>query len=1249
MTYSSDTDVTSDVIYVKFPSLGEVTAKLLYAEKQDRKGIDFAVLCMEISPNPNKILPLHVNLYSEYFTGEVRIAGIGSVYESFSTAATGFVESNMVNIEDGTDSFMHIQSENAVQKGYSGGPVFSTQANAVIGIQVMASQPWQFVENYNLYVAEHRTINAMTIEKMVKQYSPLKNHLIILKRAFSGFDMLKSIEIYREYKNSNNQHFNEETIDETILPMIEEQKIGHKMTCDLNQPILNAINKANTRNCFVLGEEGGSGKTMLLLKLFTSTLKKNTIRKIPIFIELRNLPEQTERYNVYNKPGMLFADYIASELYDSYTLINKTIASKNDLGEKIYCEFMNPSCCETSYVLLLDGLNEVSLVRRPEVCEEILFWARNPHIQLIVTSRYKEDLLVGVDEQTPYIGSFEDFFIQDRELEESKDTTNDFLFLVIQKLKNQVISDYLSNNGFNEKIINETMENKRLLEIIKIPMYLTIFARLYITKQELHKTTVNNKLMDICTRGELLHEFFGEKEIQLTRSVDVQKQKFDRKYYAEIRKKEFIFEKIIPYIAFHMAVKENYNIKKSDLIKLIDDLFTDENSIMIKRITLDNSYRTIYELHYDRSNLSANSNVDIRYSPAEAIILFISQEMHIMRKIRGNRDLQEMDAGVGDRNVAIYEFLHENLRDYFAARWMQEDVRCFLPLKANKVLSLAHRNIPKTVLEYFGDICREHESRPYYDNESKRWNIKHKSYISNLFGPLRGRHDEDAKVMVSNIVAVMQYSRKNDLSGSDFHDIDFSETWLGGIRFSRAYGDKYFSTIFDGATINASNLMRNGHDATVTCVRRDRNNPDIFYSADTTGCVIQWSCHKKTGTDICRLDDSIRDMLISFTNQNVIYIASEHIIYQLRISDNVISKIYETKVFICNLKSFGSNIMFKTDFNPIVWIKLIIDQNGKWIQLFEDDRSMIFWPVSHSCESRDGTWLITGGSSKTHRVKVFHKSEGGDWNLTPTQTVFLPYGNRMNCIELSDDENRVLLCVQNYLYEYSVKDGLLDSEIFRLNVKSELGFAAYWYNETGNCDGILYSDGAEIILLDKNYKTKMKLYGGNGFCHLASPFIVDCDYRFIWQSGLERSAREKYHLHMDNEIQEFDADTNICNRIFAIRNRVKLGYCLNDHKVRLFSQNLQSLDLENSLYENTSNENIQFLDYIEMKGSVSFSIQRIGQQIIVYDRYTGENDSFKAYLGLFIQGCSMKNLKGDMGEPDHREILRRYGAILEES
>ena len=214
---------------------------------------------------------------------------------------------------------------------------------------------------------------------------------------------------------------------------------------------------------------------------------------------MRNLPEQTERYNVYNKPGMLFADYIASELYDSYTLINKTIASKNDLGEKIYCEFMNPSCCETSYVLLLDGLNEVSLVRRPEVCEEILFWARNPHIQLIVTSRYKEDLLVGVDEQTPYIGSFEDFFIQDRELEESKDTTNDFLFLVIQKLKNQVISDYLSNNGFNEKIINETMENKRLLEIIKIPMYLTIFARLYITKQELHKTTVNNKLMDICT------------------------------------------------------------------------------------------------------------------------------------------------------------------------------------------------------------------------------------------------------------------------------------------------------------------------------------------------------------------------------------------------------------------------------------------------------------------------------------------------------------------------------------------------------------------------------------------------------------------------------------------------------------------------------------------------------------------------------------------------------------------------------
>lgn len=1243
--YSREEGVIQGAVLVKFPDLDEMPVQVLYAEKRNQEGIDFAVL--SLTRRPSGMIPFCVNLDGRNQTGEIRIIGMGKILQGFLAPVRGYIEGSLVDVECGADSFLHISAENAVQPGYSGAPVFSVEDNAVIAIQVMASKSGQEPNAYTP-VAERKTVNAVMLRRMIERYPELEQHLIALKRPFSGFDILTAIRNHRGGKRISGQHFSEETIDETILPMIQEQELRHDKIKDLSQPVLDAIHKAHDKNCFVLGEEGGSGKTMTLLKLFSYSLKLNTVRKIPLYIELRNLPIRTERYNVYDDPGMLFADYLASELYGSYLSKGRIAADRDDMREKFREELEEPSFRGTKYLLLLDGLNEVSLARRPEVCEEILFWARNPHTQVIVTSRYKEDMLVKGSAKKSDFSSFEDFFIEDRQLWDVNDSQEQFLLLTIQKLKKQVVSDYLSNNGIGEKIIGEVMNNQELLDILRIPMYLTIFARLYNIKAQARKISSGGRLMDVCTRGELLYEFFGEKEAQITRTVDVQKDKLEKKDNIENRKKIFMFEKIIPYVAFHMAAVQSYSISEDDLLELLDNLLTEEDSVMKKRASFIKSYRTIYELYYDRSNLSGRGEVDTRYSASEEIIRFIVEELHIMKKIHVIRECKMSDMGIKDINVIMYEFLHENLRDYFAARQLQEDVSCFIYLNVSEGLSLAQRNIPHTVLEFFGDICHEHESKPVCDNKSRQWVIRHTSFIKNALGLLRGRHDEDARVMVSNIISVMQYSRKNDLSGLDLQDIDFTETWLGGIRFSRFYGNTYLSSIFDRATIHSFNLLRNGHDTVVTCVRRDRRNRDIIYSADMSGRVIRWDCERKRGSDICQLDENIRDMLVSSESENIIYIASEHSIYRLALSDLTISKVYETKAFLWNLRLSESGISFKTDMNPSVWIRLIIDEDGRLCQVIGDEYSMPFWLVSHSCESRDGTWLIAGGSSKNHRVQVFHREKNEDWNRIPVQTVPFHYGNRMRWMEMSVDETRILFCVQNYLYEYSLTGGMLDSEIFRLYSVSEIAFASYWYNDDGSLDGILYSCGSEIILLDRNYKISMRLNSGNGVCHYASPFLIDHDYRFSRQSGLQRGVQEKYHLYMDGEIQEFDADTNICNRIYDIKKRSKLGYCLNDHKVRLFQTNLYSVNLQSAQIEDTSSENIQFIDYAEMRDSVGFRIQRLGQRIIVYDRYTEEQESFRAYRGLLIQGCSMKDIKGDMQEPENQEILRRYGAILKE-
>jgi hypothetical protein len=230
---------------------------------------------------------------------------------------------------------------------------------------------------------------------------------------------------------------------------------------------------------------------------------------------------------------------------------------------------------------------------------------------------------------------------------------------------------------------------------------------------------------------------------------------------------------------------------------------------------------------------------------------------------------------------------------------------------------------------------------------------------------------------------------------------------------------------------------------------------------------------------------------------------------------------------------------------------------------------------------------------------VFQRTENGNWNLSPVQIVPIPFGNNLNWIELSEDESRVLLCVQNFLYEYSFIDGKLNNELFRINSRYGVAFASYWYNERGERKGILYADGEMIVLLDAHYKEVMRLNSGNGISYYITPLLIDEDYRFSWQSSFHRGVREKYYIHMRHEVQEFDADTNTCSRIFQVNGRTMLGYCLNNQIVRLFFKNMRSINIMTSEIDDTSKGEAVFIEYEELRDSVSFSTLNIGKPSIM--------------------------------------------------
>lgn len=540
-TYNGTTD-TPRSASIKFPGSANLSAQLLYAEKKNVEGIDFAVLSLQQSPK--RILPLHVNLNNSVWPAKVHISGIGTFFSRSVSGAEGTIESNMVDIESAIQTFLHIVAENAVQEGYSGGPVYSWDAGAVIGIQVMASSSGLHPDAAPLPVAERKTVNAMLISRMVERFPPLQNHLIILMRPFSGFDVLQLLDWYKINKNGimgGQKYFDDKHIDEAILPLINEHEPGKSVARELNQPILNAIWNTQNRNCFILGEEGGSGKTVTMLKLFSSWLndcqRTHSIRKIPIYIELRNVvTAETED----NRVGSLFVEYLRDIFFSQGSFSNPE-KLKNDL----YQELLSPSCAETHYILLLDGLNEVPLTGKRIICEEILFWAQKQHIQVIVTSRYKEDRLVEGQDHSSYFDDFEEVLEVQYHQEEGKD----FRLFTIQKLEIPVISDYLHNIGVQETVISQTMANKQLLNILRVPMYLTIFARLYLVRPD-------NNFLNICTKGQLLGVFFDERKARIYKEQITQKDKIGPAYALrrateklkrEKAKKAFIFDKIIPY------------------------------------------------------------------------------------------------------------------------------------------------------------------------------------------------------------------------------------------------------------------------------------------------------------------------------------------------------------------------------------------------------------------------------------------------------------------------------------------------------------------------------------------------------------------------------------------------------------------------------------------------------------------------------------------------------------------------------
>ena len=278
-------------------------------------------------------------------------------------------------------------------------------------------------------------------------------------------------EWYRKQKKTGNR-FSKLIPDRKLIPLAGNMPITvyHKYENENEQPLLDAI--TNTSEHLYLIGEGGIGKTTALFSIMKSAYdpapnEEVIIKQIPIFIELSKAYDPDDFINGRSR----FIEHsVQKQAQDS---LNRKV----DWESQLEALFLYPQGNEAEFILLLDGLNEVSrdelegrTIVTMVIAEIHNIIAEWKNVRVILTSRSQENRLnAGIKS------------------------------LNLSGIKEENIKWYLEQAGFSNSRIEAINNNQKLMEVLSIPLFLVLYANI-------------NEEKELLTRGEILHAFFTQKK-----------------------------------------------------------------------------------------------------------------------------------------------------------------------------------------------------------------------------------------------------------------------------------------------------------------------------------------------------------------------------------------------------------------------------------------------------------------------------------------------------------------------------------------------------------------------------------------------------------------------------------------------------------------------------------------------------------------------------------------------------------------
>ncbi|MGN0475024.1 MAG: TIR domain-containing protein, partial [Acutalibacteraceae bacterium] len=651
---------------------------------------------------------------------------------------------------------------------------------------------------------------------------------------------------YLEQIKSAGARFNSLHIDERIMPLA----VQNTPKDEENFPIrvqsregdeavrLSDALEANSGHVYLIGE-GGIGKTTALISIMEQAYEKSyytSSAKIPLFLELNRAPEYSTWYQGDEKLESVFirlelsrilrnADRISNVPKDCIYSLDKEFSKKTDSPE---------------YLLLLDGLNEVSADQvedkngnkkfiRTLIIDEIKHLLTDcPNVRVILTSRTDETEI-----------NCEEHNIQKLHLTGVDDET---------------IRAYLDSNGKSAEIIDNALNNENLLGCLRIPLFLTIYAKLSETK-------------GITSRGEILRQFFHERSKNL-----YSQQSRIKDFHNDTGEKQllFILDFLLPAIGGSMERNGEFYLSAERIAKIIGPVLTGRSDSEGENAEEPTQSQGFFKRLFGKKDTSDNRR-NKRTSPDPTAIIgeygkqFFNQYSHYRVKT-SNVAKEILDSGETIVDVAEfvihccvsvlgilqetsgkYGFIHHHIRDYFAAVCdintlglavyiNNENPKLAFNCLAQFIENANHREKSVFIGEYLG----EHHNKPYLKGEKWQYAVPTKPCDRNLLkralGILRGRFSGEAQYGCYNLIEPIKLVRE-DLSGADLSNLDLQLVTLNGVRLGST---ETGGANFQGAKLSMENLLCQRHSGSVNCVAY---SPDgkTFISGSDDNTIKEWN------------------------------------------------------------------------------------------------------------------------------------------------------------------------------------------------------------------------------------------------------------------------------------------------------------------------------------------------------------------------------------------------------------------------